>query len=142
MFKRIPVFIAALALAACAGPRYHEAPQYRAGPAGFGVVESVQMVSSQGGTDGSGAILGAIVGGVIGHQMGQGRGNDAATVAGALGGALIGNEVERSNNPRRDYLRVVVRMENGAVRTVPQPPGADLRPGDRVRVEGQQIYRY
>jgi len=150
MLRKVLIVVGVLALTACAGPHYHGPPPGyydRPGPnypppAGFGTVESVQMVAGEGRTDGSGAIVGAIIGGVIGHQFGGGRGNDVATVAGALGGAAIGNEVERSNRGGREYLRVVVRMENGAYRTVPQPPGADLRPGDRVRVEGPNIYRY
>lgn len=149
MFKRVLLILAVAGLSGCAAhyhgppPGYYGHPGAHYGPpAGFGTVESVQMVAGPGGTSGSGAIVGAIIGGVIGHQFGGGRGNDVATVAGALGGAAIGNEVERSNNPGREYLRVVVRMENGAYRTVPQPPGTDLRPGDRVRVEGPRIYRY
>ena len=148
MLRNALLIIAVAALSGCAAhyhgppPGYYDQSARYGPPAGFGTVESVQMVSGPGRTDGSGAILGAIIGGVIGHQFGGGRGNDVATVAGALGGAAIGNEVERSNNPGREYLRVVVRMENGAYRTVPQPPGADLRPGDRVRVEGPHLYRY
>ena len=82
-----------------------------------------------------------MLGGVLGHQIGSGRGNDAATVAGAVGGAVVGNEIEKNRN-NRDVYRLRVRLDNGNTVTIAQDSIADLRAGDRVRVENDRAYRY
>ena len=89
---------------------------------------------------GPGTVLGAVVGGVLGHQVGSGRGNDAATVAGAVGGAVVGNEVEKRRNDDERY-RIVVRFRDGREATFEQDSTNGLRVGDRVRVDGNNVYR-
>jgi outer membrane lipoprotein SlyB len=63
----------------------------------------------------------------------------AATIAGALGSAWAGNEIERAN--ARDTYRVIVRLDNGARVTVGEVGEGSLRVGDRVRIEGNRVYR-
>jgi outer membrane lipoprotein SlyB len=87
-----------------------------------------------------GTVLGGIAGGVIGHQIGSGRGNTAATIAGAIGGAVIGNEIEKKQ-VRGTRYRITVRLDSGSTLTVEDAREVNLRVGDRVRVEGNQIHR-
>jgi outer membrane lipoprotein SlyB len=137
-----------LGLAACGTPgpgydTYHTAGAYSAP---YGVVQSVDVVAPgpmPGGTTGAGAVIGGIAGGVLGHQVGSGRGNDVATVAGAVGGAVVGNEVEKNRNAATGAgrYRITVRMDDGSYQTYVQDY-TDVRPGDRVRIEGSHIARY
>jgi outer membrane lipoprotein SlyB len=103
-----------------------------------GTIESITPRVVQGDTSGGGAVAGAIVGGVVGHQFGSGRGNDAATVAGAVGGAVAGNEIERSRK-RATVYDVAIRMQKGELRHFTVNSSENLRPGDRVRVEGDRV---
>ncbi len=105
----------------------------------YGVIEQIDLVKA-GGSNAAGAIIGGVIGGVLGHQVGGGRGNDVATVAGAVGGAVIGNEIQKSNNAR-DIYQVRVRLENGSSVVFAQERIGDLRAGDRVRIENDQVYR-
>ena len=105
----------------------------------YGVIEQIDYVKA--GTTGAGAVIGGVIGGVLGHQIGSGRGNDAATVVGAVGGAVVGNEIEKNRN-NRDVYRLRVRLDNGNTVTIAQDSIADLRAGDRVRVENDRAYRY
>ncbi|MGB3072536.1 MAG: glycine zipper 2TM domain-containing protein [Ottowia sp.] len=141
-------------LAACAGqPNYGGSPNYPAGQqqpaynqgyAGYGTVTNVQMVRTGGGGTGgvAGTAIGGVAGGVLGNQVGGGRGRTAATVAGAIGGALIGNAIERNRTaPGMDVYRVTVQLENGAMQSFDYQQAPNVRPGDRVRVDGNQLYR-
>lgn len=87
-----------------------------------------------------GIVVGGIAGGLIGHQIGSGRGNTAATIAGALGGAVVGNEIHKKQSQVTRY-RIIVRLDAGGTLTVEDSSDNDLRVGDRVRVEGNRIYR-
>jgi len=87
-------------------------------------------------------VIGGIIGGLIGHQIGGGTGNTVATIAGAAGGAYAGNQVQSRKRADHETFRVTVRMDNGQYQTVTQENIMDLRTGDRVRVEGNNIYRY
>ena len=87
-----------------------------------------------------GTVIGGIAGGVIGHQIGSGRGNTAATIAGAIGGAVVGNEIEKKQVQGTRY-RITVRLDSGNRLTVEDTRDVNLRVGDRVRVEGDQIHR-
>ena len=86
-------------------------------------------------------MIGGLVGGVIGHQIGHGRGQTAATIAGAAGGAVAGHEIEKHSRDADEAFRVTVRLDTGAYQSVTQADIADLRSGDRVRVEGGRVYR-
>lgn len=140
--------LALLSLGACSTTNYppnapdasaaHPANDY----AGYGVVQSVEVVRQEGGGIGLGTIAGAVVGGVVGNQVGAGRGNTAATIVGAAGGAYVGHELESRQQQNANAVRITVRMEDGAYRTVMQSTDGGLRVGDRVRVEGGTVQRY
>lgn len=156
MQASLRIVIPALALAllsACASspraPQATNAPVYspvRGGPSAgvaFGTVRSIESVGSPDAqTQGGGAIVGGLIGAVVGRQFADSNsGKNVGTVAGAVGGALIGNEVEK--NARRDsqVIRVNVQLDQGGVRSFDYRSIGDLRVGDRVRVEGNQLYR-
>jgi outer membrane lipoprotein SlyB len=145
--------IPALALAvlsACASrPQATNAPVYspsRQAPAyavTYGVVRGIESTgTSSDQPRGGGAVVGGVIGAVIGRQFGDSSsGKNVGTVAGAVGGALIGNEVEK--NARRDQsaVRVHVQLDHGGTRSFDFKSIGDLRVGDRVRIEGNQLYR-
>jgi outer membrane lipoprotein SlyB len=159
---------AAALLSACAADPYYDSPRYGptygSSPAyttpaytssynntntasmEYGRVVAIDVMRdgrySSGHTSGAGAVIGGIVGGVIGHQIGSGRGNDAATVAGAVGGAVVGNNVERNNNRSgAEYYRVTVEFPDRRTATFAMDSLYGVRVGDRVRVEGDRLYR-
>lgn len=141
-------------LAACAAPHHHNmgnmppppppqgAWQGNPGYAAFGRVTNVEYLRG-GQTNGvAGTVIGGAVGGLAGNQIGGGSGRALATVAGVVGGALIGRSIEQNaNRNSMDYYRVTVQFDNGAVRAFDysQPPNVQI--GDRVRAEGEQLYR-
>lgn len=114
--------------------------------ADYGVIDAIEI--TRGSSDGiggsgigAGAVIGGVVGGVLGHQVGGGTGKDVATVAGVVGGAMVGHEIEKSKQ-QQDAYRIRVRLDNGGYQTVTQQSIADLRVGDRVRIENDRVYRY
>lgn len=132
----------ALVLGACApypyyGPAATVAPRVQ-----YGVVENIDIFRTDGsGPVGVGALLGGIAGGVIGHQIGSGSGNTAATIVGAVGGAVVGNEVERQNRVEGSRYRITVRTDSGSLMQLDNSNDLNLRVGDRVRIEGNRVYR-
>lgn len=143
---------AALSLAllgACAhrqGPVYEESPTYsgsRVQGSQYGVVRAIDTVDARQSTTGGGAVLGGVIGAVVGRQFGgSGGGRAVGTVAGAVGGALVGNEIEKQQSNTQARYRVQVQVENGSMRTFNYAQVGDLRVGDRVRIEGQNLQRY
>lgn len=144
------------ALAACAGnaPRtssypapYPAASSYPTAPTyvQYGRVTNVEFMRTQqpGSTSGAGAVIGGVVGGVLGHQIGKGTGRDVATVAGAVGGALVGNTIEQNRTPGSvsEFYRVSVQLDNGTMRAFDYASAPNVRIGDRVRIENDQLYR-
>lgn len=150
-------------LAACAAPvsqqpvatyptQTYPAQTYPAQPQAayveYGRVNNVEVLRTQEqakSTGGLGAVLGGVAGAVVGRQIGGGTGRDVATVAGAVGGAVAGNAIERNRNannaPVRETYRVSVQMDNGTMRAYDVPSYGELRVGDRVKVENNQLYR-
>jgi outer membrane lipoprotein SlyB len=111
--------------------------------AGYGVIDSIQVVQGENRTSGAGAILGGVVGALAGNQVGSGGGRTAATVAGGVAGAAIGNSVEKNRNaPGAEQYQINVRMDNGEYRAVNQDSVYDLRVGNRVRIVDGRVYRY
>lgn len=147
--KVVAVLLLAGIVGACANTRsrsYSPAPPPPSqGAVSYGTVEAVDVMrgGSSGQSTGVGAVAGAVVGGVLGHQVGKGRGKDVATAGGAVAGAVIGNEIEKnqSGGGGETFYRVTVRHENGEYRTYDQT-SADMRVGDRVRVERGFVSRY
>lgn len=110
----------------------------------YGVVQSIDLVrvdSANSGV-GIGTIAGAVVGGIIGHQVGSGNGNTAATVLGAAGGAYAGRELEKRNQQQTDAYKFTIRLRDGTYQTVTQTTNADIRVGDRVRIDNGVAQRY
>ena len=153
--------IGAAALAACAVQEPSpNVPSYAAPPPGpyasrgtvvepryarnTGVVSSIELIRGEPsrGVSPGGVILGAVVGGVLGNQIGEGRGRTAATVAGAAGGALAGNAIGQHTQSTADTYRVAIQYDGGGSQYIDVTNPGDLRTGDRVRVDGNQISRY
>ena len=110
----------------------------------YGRIINVEVLRSQGQAQGSGlgAVLGGVAGALVGSQIGGGTGRTAATVVGAVGGAVAGNAIEKNRNPvPGESYRVSVQLDNGGTRTYEVPSFGELRSGDRVRIENNQLYR-
>ncbi|CAB5658283.1 Surface antigen [Delftia tsuruhatensis] len=114
-----------------------------------GRVSNVQLVQVQqpsgiGGSGiGAGAVVGGVVGGVLGRQVGKGSGRDIATIAGVVGGAMAGNAIEKNTGPGdlRDVYRVTVQLNDGSTRVFDYQNNPQMRIGEVVRVDGNQLYR-
>ncbi|MCK9517053.1 MAG: glycine zipper 2TM domain-containing protein [Ottowia sp.] len=109
----------------------------------YGRVTNVQYVRGSGSDGVVGTVAGGAAGGLLGHQVGKGRGRTAATIAGAIGGALIGNAIERSAGGMggQPVYRVTVQFDDGSVRDFDYAESPNVSIGDRVRAEGNQLYR-
>jgi outer membrane lipoprotein SlyB len=161
-FKITSAVVVVAGLAACAAPMSQQpvatypAQNYPAqtypAPQGnyveYGRVSNVEVIRTQEqakATGGLGAVLGGVAGAVVGRQIGGGSGRDIATVAGAVGGAVAGNAIEKNRNaanaPVNQAYRVSVQMDNGTMRAYDVPSYGELRIGDRVKVENNQLYR-
>jgi outer membrane lipoprotein SlyB len=136
--------VLALTAACSSAPRHDnvaEAPGRSAAFAQYGVVRNIELVSTGARTSGGGAVLGAVLGAAIGNQVGSGTGRAAATGVGAVGGAVIGNQIEKRNKAEDEIYRVSVAFDNGSVAQYDYQRVDELRVGDRVRLEGGQLYR-
>ena len=159
-FKLTSAVVLVAGLAACAAPMSQQPvstyPQQTQNyptqaPQGnyveYGRVNNVEVLRTQeqARTGGLGAVLGGVAGAVVGRQIGGGSGRDIATVAGAVGGAVAGNAIEKNRNaanaPTNQTYRVSVQMDNGTMRAYDVPSFGELRIGDRVKVENNQLYR-
>lgn len=145
-------------LAACAAPMSQPAPYPATYPTStyptsqpqsnyieYGRVSNVEVLRTQdpARTSGVGAVLGGVAGAAVGSQIGGGSGRTAATVIGAVGGAVAGNAIERNRNtqPVNESYRVSVQLDNGGSRAYDVPSYGELRVGDRVKIENNQLYR-
>lgn len=99
-----------------------------------GVVQAVNEVVVEPKGSGGGAVGGGIIGGIIGNQFGKGATRDIATVLGAVGGAYAGNHIEKSVKESKRY-DVVVRFEDGIVRTFSSDSPPAWHSGDRVMLQ-------
>ena len=108
----------------------------------YGTISSIRPLSNATGASGiAGTVVGALVGGVLGNQVGGGHGRDAATVIGALGGAYAGNQIGQQMGQPAGF-QIDVQLSDGSTRAFNVPTPGDLRPGDRVQVNGSQLARY
>ena len=154
----LPVVAACAVIAGCAYPDPSPDRSYAQQPAPYetrgrvvepayarntGVVSSIELVRGErSGISPAGTIIGAVVGGVLGNQIGEGRGRTAATVVGAAGGALAGNAIGERSQATPDTYRVAIQYDGGGSQFIDVSDAGDLRTGDRVRVDGNQISRY
>jgi outer membrane lipoprotein SlyB len=146
-FSMAVALLAAMLFSGCAThrPASTPSPAYGAQSANYvqyGVVQDVETVNARNQTSGAGAVIGGVIGAVIGHQIDSGARKDFATGVGIVGGAIIGNEIEKNRAGARDLFRVSIRLESGATRVIDVPQIGDLRIGDRVRIDNDQIQRY
>lgn len=112
------------------------------GYAQWGEVTNVELVRGERSSGTVGTVAGGVVGGLAGSQVGGGSGKIAAAVVGAVGGALIGRAIEQNTRqPGADHYRVTVRLENNTMRDFDYPEPPNVRIGERVRVDGNQLYR-
>ena len=107
----------------------------------YGYVRDIAPVSVAARPSGAGAVLGAVLGAAIGTQVGSGDGRKVAIGAGAVAGGLLGHEIEKRNKRDDEVWRVRVRMDDGRTEQFDFQRIDDLRVGDRVRVDGGQLYR-
>lgn len=109
----------------------------------YGTITNVQLVRGQGGSGLTGAVVGGAVGGLAGNQVGGGSGRAVATVAGLAAGALIGRAIEQNTTRTqgRDYYRVTVQLDGGQMHSLDYADTPNVRIGDRVRLQGNQLYR-
>jgi outer membrane lipoprotein SlyB len=114
----------------------------------YGRVTNVQLVAgapvANPNRAAAGSVIGAVVGGLLGNQIGHGSGRAAATVLGAVGGAAVGNNIAQNSQPAYNtagpVYRITVQTDSGYLRTYDVNTTADLRPGDRVRIDNGMIY--
>jgi outer membrane lipoprotein SlyB len=151
--------LSGLALAACfvvsvgayAAPSSREDPPLYDGKAPVATASvaygTVSAVESGGGSvhnapRGTGAVVGGVIGAVIGRQMAEGsRGKNIGAAVGAGVGALIGHEIEKNVRGDRGGVRITVRLDDGSTRRFDLKDSDGLRVGDRVRIDGDQLYR-
>jgi len=105
-----------------------------------GTVVELKTVKVAGEGSGAGAVAGGVLGGVLGHQVGSGRGKDAATVVGAVGGAYAGHQIEKKSKEKMVY-KVMVKMEEGNVRTFDFNSETQFRVGDKIKVQNGKLAR-
>jgi outer membrane lipoprotein SlyB len=115
----------------------------------YGRVTNVQLIAgapvANPNRAAAGSVIGAVVGGLLGNQIGHGGGRAAATVLGAVGGAAVGNSIAQNSAPPAyntagPVYRITVQTDSGVLRTYDVNTTADLRPGDRVRIDNGMIY--
>ena len=107
-----------------------------------GTVDRIELINTGTSSNVAGTVIGGIVGGLIGSQLGHGKGRSVATIAGVAGGAYAGNQIEQRRRGPHESFRVTVRMDDGTYQTITQDNITDLQTGDRVRVEGNNVFRY
>jgi outer membrane lipoprotein SlyB len=107
-----------------------------------GVVHSIDRVRAESQTSGGGAVVGGAIGGLIGNQIEHGHRKAVATTVGVVAGALIGNQIEKNRQGRQDVYRVTVKVDRGGFAQFDYASLNDLRVGDRVRIENNQLYRW
>ncbi len=122
-------------LAACAAPS-------GGGPGEMdirsGVIEQINPTEMKSNHDaGLGAILGGVAGAGLGSLIGAGTGREVAIAAGAIAGAVGGNYAQkRFYDKPQPAQQVIVRLNGGVLVSITQPINAQLRPGQKVFVEG------
>ena len=141
--------VAVLLLGGCASPGYPTSSSYptnTTGYAGYGVIQSVELVQQQqsgiaGSGIGVGTIAGGVVGGILGNQVGGGTGQTAATIGGVAAGAYLGHQLEKNQQGSGAVYKFTVRMDNGSYQTLTQSMSDNFQVGERVRVQNGALMR-
>jgi outer membrane lipoprotein SlyB len=108
----------------------------------YGTVRSIERGAASSRPHGTGAVVGGILGAVVGRELAEGSaGKNVGAAIGAAAGAFIGNEIEKSVRRDRAAVRIAVTLDDGSIRHFNFRQAGDLRVGDRVRVEGNMLYR-
>lgn len=107
----------------------------------IGTVSSIQIIPQRDRGAGGGALLGAVLGGVLGNQFGSGTGRALATGAGVVGGVIAGNAIENRQRTADEIYRVTVQLQNGYTQQFDYQQIGNLQPGDRVSIEGGQLFK-
>lgn len=169
LFSIGAITAAAVGLSGCLvtpmGPGYNQysnnaigQPQYQqqmaAAPAPgnyYGRAQIVNVQTHQGNGNilppgGTGAVIGGLAGGAIGNQVAKNRDNNRthATLAGAAVGALIGAVIEQQGftpQANQPIYRVTVRTDHNQMYYFDYPQNPNVRIGEYVQVQGQQLYR-
>jgi len=93
-------------------------------------VVSVRQVNVSSSDSSTGAMLGAIGGGVAGSTIGHGRGSVLGALGGAALGGLAGNYAQEGLS-RQTGVEYIVRLNNGAMRTITQGTDVYMQPGQK-----------
>jgi len=96
-----------------------------------GTVEAVREIKTPGEARGVGAVAGGVAGAVLGHNIGNH--NKLVTVLGTAGGALLGNHIEKQNRATTHW-ELVVRLDDGTVKTLTSTTAPYWHAGDRIRM--------
>jgi outer membrane lipoprotein SlyB len=132
--------VVALGLGACASPGGGGSSPNEA-EIRTGVIEQITLTEVKSNHNlGVGAIIGGLGGAGIGSLIGAGTGRDVAIAAGAIIGAVGGNVAQQKYFDKpQPAQQIIVRLSNGVLITVTQPVNPNLRPGQKVYVEGSDI---
>lgn len=103
-----------------------------------GVITEINSVTTKGDPNYVGAVTGGVAGAVLGSQIGKGDGKTAATVLGAVGGAVAGREVEKRVRSTK-HFDVIVKMDNGSMKTVKYENEPAFKVGQGVRLNGEVL---
>lgn len=93
-------------------------------------VVSVRQVNVSSSDSSTGAVLGAIGGGVAGSTIGHGRGSLLGALGGAALGGVAGNYAQEGLT-RQGGVEYIVKLDNGAMRTITQGTDVYMQPGQR-----------
>jgi hypothetical protein len=68
---------------------------------------------------------------------------DMSVTPGQIWGQVESVQIERGDEKRSTTpVQASVRMDTGEIRRFQLPAGTDVRAGERVRVDGEQLFRY
>jgi outer membrane lipoprotein SlyB len=101
------------------------------------VIQVSETVEELRGDPAAGAVAGAVVGGVLGSALSHGHGGG---LFGALAGAMIGADASRVQQTRW-FHDVVVRFDDGSLRTYRYEGQAPFRVGDPVVLSSRGLAR-
>ncbi len=134
MVRVVAASALALLVGACASP----GPGPGETEVRAGVIEQINPTEVKSNHDmGLGAILGGVAGAGLGSLIGAGTGREVAIAAGAIAGAVGGNYAQKKYYDKpQPAQQVIVRLNSGVLIAITQPINPELRPGQKVYIEG------